>query len=63
MDIKNDGYLHEIAFNTNGDKMVICSSSQKILFFTKKKARTKNEKKTINSILIINRNENIKIYR
>ena len=29
MDIKNDGYLHEIAFNTNGDKMVICSSSQK----------------------------------
>jgi WD40 repeat protein len=45
MDIKNDGYLHEIAFNTNGDKMVICSSSQKILFFTKKKPEPKMKKR------------------
>ena len=45
MDIKNDGYLHEIAFNTNGDKIVISSSSQKILFYTKKKHESKVKKR------------------
>jgi hypothetical protein len=36
MEIKNEGYLQEIAFNYNGDKMAICSSSHEITIYYKK---------------------------
>lgn len=37
MEIKNEGYLQEIAFNYNGEKMAICSSFQEIRIYYKKK--------------------------
>lgn len=37
MEIKNEGYLQEIAFNYNGDKMAICSSSHEITIYYKKR--------------------------
>lgn len=44
MEIKNEGYLQEIAFNYNGDKMAICSSSHEITIYYKKEKEQKNKK-------------------